>query len=274
MTEKAKYKSLRKMECESKLILGDSSKELKKISDCSIELTVTSPPYDNLRTYNGSIKYWGENVWKSVIKELYRVTVLGGTVVWVVGDATINGSETGTSFRQALWAKECGFNLHDTMIWYKGRFTAVGALQVRYASVFDYMFIWTKGKIKTFNPLRDRKVKYPGKKLSGTIRNRDGTMRRMSNEGKIIGKGGLGYRFNIWKIHPHSQGPNHPAVFPYQLAYDHILSWSNKGDTVLDPFMGSGTTGIVARDLERNFIGIEVDKNYYEFAKKRISSKG
>ena len=250
-----------------KLILGDSYIELAKLEENSIDLTVTSPPYDNLRTYNGNNEQWGELVWKGIIEELYTVTKPGGVVIWVVGDATIKGSETGTSFKQALWAKECGFNLHDTMIWNKGGFSAVGALVTRYAPVFEYMFIWSKGSPLTFNALKDRKTIHGGKNASGTIRQPDGTTKPMSKT-MVINE--YGQRFNIWEQSPQRQVGGHPAPFPEKLAHDHIISWSNEGDTVLDPFMGSGTTGKMAKQLGRNFIGIELDKDYYEIAKKRI----
>ena len=131
-----------------KLMHGDCLDCMGEMPDGSVDLTVTSPPYDNLRTYNGNNEQWGEHVWRDVISSLHRVTADGGVVVWVVGDATIKGSETGTSFKQALWAKECGFNLHDTMIWSKPTFSAVGALKTRYASVFEYMFVFSKGRPK------------------------------------------------------------------------------------------------------------------------------
>lgn len=247
----------------------DCLKVLRQLAESSIDLTVTSPPYDNLRTYNGNNALWGEHVWKSVIKELYTVTKQGGVVVWVVGDATIKGSETGTSFKQALWAKECGFNLHDTMIWNKGGFSAVGALATRYAPVFEYMFIWSKGNPKTFNPIKDRKTKHGGKRAGGTIRCKDGSMKPMS-KAMTINK--YSQRFNVWEQPPHRQKGGHPAPFPEQIATDHIISWSNEGDTVLDPFMGSGTTGKMANQLGRNFIGIELDKEYFEIAKARIGT--
>jgi len=253
------------------LYQGDCIQEMKQISNCSIDLTVTSPPYDNLRTYNGNNVQWGEHVWKGCIEELYRVTKTGGVVVWVVGDATIKGSETGTSFRQALFAKDVGFNLHDTMIWNKGGFTAVGTLQVRYGSVFEYMFIFSKSIMKTFNPIKDRICKQGGTKLSETIRCKNGTMKSKSNKGKIQGM--TGQRFNVWKIYsPNNPTPIHPATFPEKLARDHIISWSNKGDIVFDPFMGSGTTGKMAKQLGRDFIGIELDPTYFEIAKRRITN--
>ena len=251
---------------------GDCLEVMKGIADNSIDLTVTSPPYDNLRTYNGNNELWNEQVWKNVIAELYRVTKQGGVVVLVVGDATIKGSETGTSFRQALYFKEIGFNLHDTMIWQKQTFTDTGSLRVRYAGVFEYMFIFAKGKPKTFHPIKDRENKSVGKKKNGSIRQADGTMKPQSSLGKECGK--LGQRFNVWNVNTcvsNTERTGHPAQFPEQLAKDHIISWSNEGDTVLDCFMGSGTTGAMAIETGRKFIGIELDKHYFDIASKRIT---
>lgn len=253
------------------LMRGDCLEKMQAIPAGSVNLTVTSPPYDNLRTYNGNNALWGEHVWRDVIAELYRVTADGGVVVWVVADATIKGSETGTSFKQALHAMECGFRLHDTMIWNKGGFSAVGALQTRYAPVFEYMFVWSKGKPKTFNPLKDRKNKQPGKALTGTIRNADGSFKPMSNQGKK--RGTHGQRFNVWDMPAEMSSKKrlHPAPFPEPIAHDHIISWSSDGGTVLDPFMGSGTTGKMAAQLGRSFIGIELDPEYFSIAEQRIA---
>lgn len=249
------------------LIHGDCIEEMAKIPDGSIDLTLTSPPYDNLRTYNDSLE-WGEHIWQQVIAELYRLTKNGGIIVWVVGDATVKGSETGTSFRQALWAMECGFRLHDTMIWNKGGFTAVGALKTRYAQVFEYMFVFVKGKLKTFNPLKDRLNKNQTGTFLKNKRLADGTM---GDVGKYVKRNKYGQRFNIWKL-ANTDKSKHPATFPEQLANDHIISWSNEGDTVLDPFMGSGTTGVACKNINRNFIGIEKDETYFQIAKDRIES--
>lgn len=250
---------------------GDCLELMKNIPENSIDLTVTSPPYDNLRTYNGNIAQWNFDKFKDIAKELYRVTADGGVVVWIVADATINGSETGTSFKQALYFKDCGFNLHDTMIWSKPSFTAVGALKTRYAQTFEYMFVFSKGKIKTFNALKDRKTTSRSKDKHGTIRQKDGSFRPMSNRGKKYGE--FGIRYNVWDMPPvmsNIERKGHPAQFPEQLAKDHIISWSNEGDTILDCFMGSGTTGVACINTNRNFIGMEIDENYFEVAKNRI----
>jgi len=256
-----------------RLMLGDCIERMKEIDDGSVDLTVTSPPYDNLRTYNGNNALWGEHVWKAVIKDLYRVTKDGGVVVWVVGDATIKGSETGTSFKQALWAMECGFRLHDTMIWNKGNFTAVGALKTRYAPVFEYMFVWAKGRPSAFNPIKDRKNKHYGDTYHQTVRQADGTTKDGHGKGtKKIAE--WGQRHNIWLLYPEQSNAKrcHPAQYPESLARDHILSWSNEGDTVFDPFLGSGTTGKMALLHGRKFIGIERDPEYFRVAIERISS--
>lgn len=249
------------------LRLGNCLEVMKSLQDKCIDLTVTSPPYDNLRTYNG---YTFD--FENIAKQIYRITKDGGVVVWVVGDATINGSETGTSFKQALFFKEIGFNLHDTMIWNKGTFTAVGALTTRYAPIFEYMFILSKGQPKTFNPIKDRKNKHFGRTKHGTFRQEDGSTKPLSSIGKSIAE--YGQRFNIWDMSAEKSNSNrlHPAMFPESLAHDHIISWSNESDTVLDCFLGSGTTGKVAKQLNRNFIGIEISQEYFEIAKQRISN--
>ena len=238
---------------------------MKLLNDESIDLTVTSPPYDNLRTYNGFS--WD---FESVAKELYRVTKQGGVVVWVVGDQTIKGSETGTSFRQALFFKEIGFNLHDTMIYEKNGTGACGSNNC-YWQTFEYMFVFTKGKIKTVHRLDNGKPRTKGGIKSRRI-TKDGIQKvekRSDAEGK------LQLRSNIWRYNvgftSGDDKTGHPAVFPELLAQDHILSWSNDGDIVFDPFMGSGTTGKMAIINNRNFIGVELDESYFAISSKRIS---
>jgi site-specific DNA-methyltransferase (adenine-specific) len=246
---------------------------MKELDNDSIDLTVTSPPYDNLRTYNGNNALWGEHVWKAVIQDLYRVTKDGGVVVWVVGDATIKGSETGTSFKQALWAKECGFNLHDTMIYQKKGGLNSGSLKA-YQQKFEYMFVWSKGVPTTINLIKDRPNKHtkPRKKLK---RQKDGGYAE-----QIVYTAEYGTRYNIWiyqtgKHHSTSYEPalKHPAIFPEKLAHDHIISWSNEGDTVLDCFGGSGTVAVACKRLKRNCIIIEIDPTYCEIIRRRLDEK-
>ena len=246
----------------NKIYCGDNLTLIKQLDDSCIDLTVTSPPYDNLRTYNGFT--WD---FEGLTKELYRVTKVGGVVVWVVGDATINGSETGTSFRQALYFMECGFRLHDTMIWKKPICANAGGINVRYWQSFEYMFILSKGKPKTFNPIKDRINKNGGKIMTGTIRKPDGTIIKNPASGNIISK--FGSRINIWDC-DNKKSPTHPAPFPEQLIRDHIITWSNPMDIVLDPFMGSGTTAKMALKNERQFIGFEISQEYVDICNARI----
>ena len=235
---------------------------MTRMPDCFVDLTVTSPPYDNLRTYNGySFDF------EAVAKELYRVTKQGGVVVWVVGDATIKGSETGTSFRQALYFKECGFNLHDTMIWEKTN--PIPLTHNRYEQHFEYMFVFSKGSPKTFNPIKIpcatkgqiKKQKNSNKEEGSAVRNRNEVTVTKSEKIKE----------NVWEMPVSNTKYNHPAIFPEQLANDHIISWSNEGDLVYDPFMGSGTTAKMAILNNRNWIGSEISKEYCEIAEKRIN---
>ena len=248
---------------------GDCLVLMKDIPSGSIDLTVTSPPYDNLRTYNGGVDQWCFEKFQAISKELYRITKSGGVVVWVVNDATINGSETGTSFKQALYFKECGFNLHDTMLWKKD--SCAFPDSVRYYQNFEYMFVLSKGKPKTFNPIEDRKNKYAGMNVHGTFRNKDGTTTNRSEAWKSSVCKDFGCRFNVWEIPSEKANrTGHPAVFPKQIANDHILTWSNPGDIVFDPFLGSGTTAVAAVNTGRHYIGFELDEKYFQIACRRL----
>jgi len=229
-----------------------------------VDLTVTSPPYDNLRSYNGfSFDF------EKVAKELYRVTKDGGVVVWVVGDSTVNGSETGTSFKQALFFMDCGFNLHDTMIYKKNN--PVPLNHNRYEQCFEYMFVVSKGRPKTFTPIMERCV------TAGTLNNHKSEKQyeqsyAMKKVDRNIIVNDKKIRQNIFK---YTTGLNdetaHNAPMPEQLAADHIHSWSNKGDLVYDPFCGSGTTCKMAHLQKRNWIGSEISQEYVTLAEKRIA---
>ena len=249
------------------ILNGDCRHIMQSFEPDCIDLTVTSPPYDNLRTYNNKL-VWGWDVFTEIADQLYRITKKGGVVVWVVGDTTIKGSETGTSFKQALYFKDIGFNLHDTMIYNSDSRGSFGSNKA-YWSEFEYMFVFVNGEIVKFNPIKDRYNKSGGRKVTGTHRQKDGTTVKSHGYGKVIGM--YGKRTNVWRISGGRRHAGHPAPFPEQLAHDHIISWSNEGDTILDPMMGSGTTGKMAKQLNRNFIGIEKDPEYFGMAEKRIN---
>ncbi len=251
-----------------KIIQGDCLQVMKSFEDGSVDLVVTSPPYDNLRNYNGySFDFEG------VVKELFRVVKKGGVIVWVIGDATINGSETGTSFRQALYFREVGFNLHDTMIFQKKN-PIPQIYRRRYNNEFEYMFVFSKGAVKTHNPIMVASL-HAGLELNGTTyKNYSKNMQKRGKMAKPVKNQKI--KGNIWtyvvgKKKEDQEAKEHPAPFPCQLAEDHILSWSKKEDLVLDPMCGSGTTCKVAKKLGRNYIGIDISKEYCEIAKKRLN---
>lgn len=251
------------------LICGDCAEVMAKMPAESVDLTITSPPYDDLRTYNGySFDF------KKIAKELYRITKPGGVLVWVVGDASVKGSETLTSFKQALYFRELGFNLHDTMIYKKTGIPFPS--KTRYLQCFEYMFVLSKGKPKTVNLLDDRPNATAGQtRKSRKYRKKDGSFIKGSDQ--PIKETGV--RLNIWEYQTGQykstkdlEAFKHPAIFPEKLAEDHIRSWSNPGDVVLDPFMGSGTTGKMALLNGRGFIGIEISEEYYRIAQNRIKN--
>jgi len=249
------------------LINGDCLDVLPTLERESIDLVVTSPPYDNLRTYNNSLE-WNFDIFKKVANELYDIVVDGGVIVWVINDSTKNGSKTGTSFNQALYFKEIGFNLHDVMIFAKNN-PLPQIFHKRYCDAFEYMFIFSKGKPNTCNPLRVP-CKHKGQSAKSFKKITPNGMERVNKDSTI---NDTKIKSNIWYYtigESAIKKYRHPAMFPLQLAKDHILSWSNPNDTVLDCFMGSGTTGVACLQTNRNFIGIEKVEKYYDIAKQRI----
>ncbi len=252
------------------LYLGDCRDVLPTVS--CVDAVVTSPPYDNLRSYNGVTKIWGEGVWRNVIAGLHVAVKDGGVVVWIVADATINGSESGTCFRQALHAVEIGFLLHDTMIYHR---ESPPKSHNRYEQKFEFMFVFSKGAPATFNGITEPSL-FSGKKRCGGMR-QDSDDLTYRNTGGRVHEAKL--RGNIWTFAVNPAGDTaadnlarqHPAVFPEALALDHIISWSNPGDTILDPFCGSGTTGVAAVKTGRRFVGIEIEPSYFDLSCRRIS---
>lgn len=256
-----------KMICENNIYLGDSEDILKTLPDESIDLVITSPPYDNLRKYNGVGNTWNHEKFKKIADELKRILKVGGVIVWVVNDKTENGSETGTSFKQALYFNEIGLNLNDTMIWLKTN-SMPQVKQPRYSQDFEYMFVFSKGKPKTFNPIMVP-CKCAGKDYNSTCKNMGGENGRTYKSFKINKEK---VKSNVWEIGVAQNKTPHPAVFPLQIALEHIKSWSNENDVVLDPFLGSGTTAIAAKMLNRKYVGIEMNEDYYNLSKNRIEN--
>lgn len=246
---------------------GDCLEIMKTIPDGSVDMILTSPPYDNLRKYQGL----SFEQFKSLAVDMQRVLVSGGVIVWVVGDATCKGSETCTSFRQALHFKDIGLNLHDTMIYASEK---PPLTHNRYEQKFEYMFVLSKGKPRVFNPILED-CKYKGQDTRHRVFRHDKDLLEVSHQTGPVKDQKI--KGNIWwyatgfnKSTTDRIAFEHPAIFPDKLAEDHIITWTNPGDVVLDCFMGSGTTGKAAAMLKRRFIGIELDAKYFEIAQKRI----
>ena len=251
----------------NQIINGNCVDVMALFSDNSIDMTITSPPYDNLRTYRGFSFPFLE-----IANQLYRITKNGGVVVWVVSDATIDGCETCTSFKQALTFVECGFNLHDTMIFKKTN-PVPQIYRKRYNNEFEYMFVFSKGSITTHNPIKVPCL-HAGLELKGTTYKNyskgEQTRGKLANPVKNNKIKGNVWEYVVGKKAVDQESKEHPAPFPYELAKDHILSWSNRGDTILDPMCGSGTSCVAAMDNERNYIGIDISETYCDLARKRI----
>lgn len=261
-------------EIKNKIFNAKSNEILKEFPSSCIDLVITSPPYDDLRDYENKSN-WNFDVFKEIAQELYRVVKPGGVVVWIVGDKTSNGRKSLTSFKQALYFEEVGFGMFDVIIYEKAG--SGPPHKNRYFNAFEYMFILSKGKPKTINLLRDKPNKWAGHSTYGEVtrREKDGSL---TNKGKkVINK--FGVRTNIWR---YSNGKGfttkdkfayeHPAIFPEKLVEDHINSWSNPHDIVLDPFGGSGTTAKMAQLMGRDWVLIEVVQDYCQLAKRRLES--
>jgi site-specific DNA-methyltransferase (adenine-specific) len=260
----------------NKIINDNAVNALSKIKSNSIDLVVTSPPYDKIRDYNGFI--FDFETFKTISQELYRVIKSGGVVVWIVGDTTENGSESGTSFKQVLEFMNVGFKLHDTMIYEKNTSSFPAKRNgTRYTQIFEYMFVFCKDKIKTAHLICDKTNKWAGHTNWGKNTNRlkSGELKETTDIKPVPE---FSPRNNIWKYNvgkgfnsSDKESHEHPAIFPEQLAEDHILSWSNENDIILDPFVGSGTTCKMAKKNKRNYIGIDISKSYCELAEKIIA---
>jgi site-specific DNA-methyltransferase (adenine-specific) len=241
---------------------------LKTLADNSIKFTLTSPPYDNIRDYNGySFPF------EDIAKELYKKTKVNGVIAWNVADATVEGSETGTSMRQALYFMSLGFRLHDTMIYAKKNPMPAGVSSKRYHQAWEYIFILSKDAPETFNPITV-KAKYGHLEANMKHRGKDGSINYKKTKRNEFTKVRNIFEYSIGGGHSTKDkvAYEHPAIMPEQLALDMISTWTNEGDTVFDPFTGAGTTAKMCLLNNRKFHGTELSKEYCEISKRRLES--
>jgi DNA modification methylase len=241
---------------------------LKRQPNDSIKFTLTSPPYDNIRDYNGySFPF------EDIAQELWRATKFGGVVAWNVADATVKGSETGTSMRQALYFMSLGFRLHDTMIYAKKNPMPAGVSSKRYHQAWEYIFILSKDAPETFNPIM----------VKAKFGHLDANMKHRGTDGKTEYKKTKRNEYTkVRNIFEYSIGGGistkdkvafeHPAIMPEQLAQDMIATWTNEGDTVFDPFTGAGTTAKMCFLLGRKFQGTEISSEYCNIIRRRLDT--
>lgn len=248
------------------LHLGDCVQWIQNLSDNSVDMTLTSPPYDEIRNYNG---YCFD--FERIAKELYRVTKPGGVVIWNVADQTIKGSETGTSMRQALYFMECGFNLHDTMIYLKRN--PMPSSGKRYHQAWEYIFCFSKDTPKTFNPIMVE-CKYGNLTANQKYRGKDGEKNYKKTKRNAFSKVRNIFEYVIGGGHTTKDkiAFDHPAIMPEKLAEDQINTWTNEGDLVIDPFSGSGTTAKMCLMNNRKFCGSEISEEYCDIFVKRLEN--
>ena len=261
----------------NKIYCMDCLDGMRELDDSCVDLVVTSPPYDSLRTYNGF--NFDEAKQTQIINQIFRVLKDGGVAVWVVGDGTVDGSETGTSFKQALKFMDIGFKLHDTMIYQKHNPTPNTGNGVRYQQSFEYMFVFSKGKPKTVHLLTEpRRNECNDRRTVRMIRRQRNVDGDFEEEHKyeiksIVPKSNIwNYKVGLYNTTSDKIAFSHPAIFPEQLAIDHILSWSDENDLILDPFMGSGTVAKACVVTNRRYIGFEISQEYCDIAETRLKN--
>jgi len=248
------------------LYLMDCIEWMNTIDNDSVHMTLTSPPYDNIRDYKGYSFSFEETA-----KELYRITKQGGVVIWNVADQTVNGSESGTSMRQALYFMECGFKLHDTMIYMKRNPMPSGGK--RYHQAWEYVFCFSKGTPSTFNPIMVE-CKYGNLKANQKYRGTHGERKYKVTKRNSHSKVRNVFEYIIGGGHTTKDKVafDHPALMPEKLAEDQIKTWSNEGDLVIDPFAGSGTTAKMCLLNNRKFSGCEISEEYVDIFVERLTS--
>lgn len=253
----------------NQIICGDAFEIVRSWPASSVDMVVTSPPYDGIRDYKG----FSLNL-SAVGQELHRILKDGGVVAMVIQDQTKNFGKSLTSFRTILdWCDRVGFKLFETVIYRK--YGAEGAWwNKRFRVDHEYIPVFLKGERPQYFNKEHLKIpsKHGGKTMTG-----GGT--RLTNGVRIATRAitinPFKCRGTIWEYMTAGDGSRlkhqHPATFPNQLPYDFIQCFCPPDGIVLDPFVGSGTTTVAAKNLDRSYIGIDIAPAYCEIAKKRMA---
>jgi DNA modification methylase len=265
------YPSVENQELQNQIIQGDCVEVLRQVKDASIDLCLFSPPYDQVRDYKGF-----ELDLDELGRQLFRVSKDGAVVACVINDGTADFKKSLTSFRLACNWVDLGFHLFETIIY--SRHGRPGAWwNQRFRVDHEYLFLFFRGTKPKFFDKSHLAVpaKYAGTEWHGTDRLSDGSTVAVQKGRQMAG---TKCRGTIWHYAASNTEGNpikqqHPATFPDQLAMDVIQTFSTEGELVLDPTCGSGTTCVVAANLKRHFIGIELAEDYAKIARARLTTE-
>lgn len=268
------------MEITADLYLGDSKKELKKLPSNSVDLIVTSPPYADQRknTYGGIRPDKYVEWFLPISKQLLRVLKPSGTFILNIKEKVIEGERSTYVMELILAMRKQGWLWTEEFIWHKKN-SFPGKWPNRFRDSWERLLQFNKSK--DFTMYQDA-VKVPiGDWAKGRLKNLSETDQRRDNtkNGSGFGKNvsnWLGketvYPTNVLHLATECNNKNHSAAFPEELPEWFIKLFTKEHDTVLDPFMGSGTTVLVANRMIRNSIGIEIVPEYYKMVKSQVKS--
>lgn len=285
---------MKEVEFINSILCGDSLNTLKNIPSAAVDCIVTSPPYYGQRDYAMDGQLGGEDTPKEYVEKLAdlfdeckRVLKESGTLWLNLGDKYLDGNLLGMPWRVALALQDRGWILRNDIIWHKPNAMPHSAKN-RLTTDHEYIFFFTKKGANYFydqDAIREEHVTFSEKSKMKGGKNHFGKNGGTPEKGKNAGNSNLHdgrwdqafhpngrNKRTVWNIPLSKFRDAHFAVFPEKLIEPCILAGCPTGGIVLDPFFGSGTTGVVASKLSRKYVGLELNPEYVEIAKKRLSN--